>query len=89
MLAALQVFLSGFIIDILYALWVLSVSEGKHWRAAVFSGLMALPSIFGIIHIVDSHILAIPYAVGLALGSVAGMKVNDKLKQRAKSPPEA
>lgn len=86
MLAVLQVFLSGFLIDILYALWVLSVSDGKHWRAAIFSGVMALPSIFGIISIVDSHILAIPYAIGLALGSVAGMKINERLKAKLPSP---
>lgn len=82
MLAVLQVFISGFLIDVLYALWVLSVSSNKKWRAAIVSGLMALPACFGIISIVDSHILIIPYAIGLALGSISGMKINERLSRR-------
>ncbi len=74
-----RVFLFGVIIDVMWVLYILATSQKRIFLAALVSMAMAVPAIFGIVEIVDDKIMAIPYVLGLGCGTVAGLKLHDRL----------
>ena len=68
----LKVFSFGFMIDIMYVLWIWSVGTGNVMLAGIAAVLLALPSLLGYLEIVDNRKMMIPYLSGLFLGSVTG-----------------
>lgn len=67
------VFAAAFLIDVCYVRWMLHVGEGHAWRAGLASMAIGACSLLGLTQVVVDHWLAIPYLLGLGLGTVAGM----------------
>lgn len=78
MLAYLQVFAYGLVIDWAYVLWVRYVASGAKGKAAIASVAVAAPGVFGITAIVSDRILAIPYLVGLFVGTYSCLVISSR-----------
>jgi len=68
------VFCLGFIIDFMYVLWIQSVNKRQVFRAGLYSVGIAAPGIFGYLEIVDDTVMAAPYLLGLAVGTMVTLK---------------
>jgi len=66
----LFVFALGAVIDLMYILWIDSVTHRKIWRAGVYSVGVAAPGLFGFLEVVSNVYMAIPYLAGLAVGTM-------------------
>lgn len=73
----LLIFLSGFIIDIFWTLYIKSVSENKKLSAAIYSTLQGLCQTFFIFSFVNDFYYAIPWLTGLFSGTYCSFYVND------------
>lgn len=69
----IKTFLYGFVIDLGYVFWMISVQHDQRILAAVASICVAAPSIFGYIEISKNKKLAIPYFIGLFVGTLVSM----------------
>lgn len=65
----LKVFVYGALIDIFYVVWIKSVALGNQWIAGLAAVLLATPSLFGYLEITKNKKLAIPYLLGLFVGT--------------------
>jgi hypothetical protein len=72
--AVIAVFLSGFALDFLYTRWFLNVASGKALKATAASMGIGALGLVGVTGVVGSHWLAIPYLLGLGLGTYVGVK---------------
>lgn len=61
----------------MWALYIQFVTADRKFIASICSMFMGLPAIFGFINIYDNHILAIPYVVGLGVGTYLGLTFNN------------
>jgi hypothetical protein len=68
----LKVFCLGFLIDIMYVIWILAVASGSVWLASFASVGMAIPGIFGYMAILEDRKMAVPYLLGLFFGTMCG-----------------
>ena len=62
----------GFMIDILYVIWILAVASGSMWLASSASVAMAIPGLLGYMAILEDRKLMIPYLLGLFFGTMCG-----------------
>ncbi len=76
-----KVFLEGFIIDLMYVLYIWSATKEYYVFTALTSIGVAAPATFGLVAIVDNNMMAIPYFVGLAFGSIAGIYLKKKINK--------
>lgn len=60
-------------LDVFYTRWVLHVSLGQKWAAALCSMLIGLCGLVGLTAVVQDHWAAIPYLLGLGCGTLVGM----------------
>lgn len=74
----LLVFCLGATIDLMYVLWVQSVTKKEILKSGLYSVGVAAPGIFGYLEIVDNTWMAVPYLAGLATGTMATLYVQSK-----------
>lgn len=75
----LLLFFSGFLTEILYVLWMRSMTIGKIWRACLISMLMATFSMLGFTVVSHDPLLIAPYVLGVGIGFVVGVKLSGQL----------
>lgn len=68
------VFMCAFFLDYAYVRWMKATTANQAWRAGAWSTLIGGCGLLGVTSVVTDHWLAIPYLLGLGLGSVAGVK---------------
>ncbi len=79
----LLVFCLGAVIDVMYVLWIRAVNQRQIFRAGVYSIGIAAPGIFGYLEIVSDTLMAVPYLLGLALGTMATLRFGKKKEKPA------
>jgi uncharacterized protein YebE (UPF0316 family) len=84
----IEIFLLGLSIDVFYTLWVLAVSNGRRVLAGLFSVLLYIPSLLGLLNIIDDHILAIPFCLGLFFGTILGISLGSRFSDGSKTTQE-
>jgi hypothetical protein len=73
------VFSCGFILDLLWALYIMSANRGRDIIASLMSVGVAAPALFGYLAIAESSKwMSVPYFIGLFLGTYVGLKVARK-----------
>lgn len=85
MWTAVTVFLFGFIIDWMYVGWTRSVQGFEIFKAGIYSILVAAPGVFGYLEIVNNRWMAIPWFLGLGLGTICSLYYFKKKKERSKN----
>lgn len=75
-----EVFFVGLLIDLLFILWMYASRTYKYTLGAITSVGIAACSLFGFINIYDSKLLAIPYLLGLAVGTIIGMVIQKRIE---------
>jgi hypothetical protein len=66
-------FISGFALDILYCRWVLDVTKSRPLHAGLASMAIGGFGLLGLATAVENHWAAIPYILGLGLGTVTAV----------------
>lgn len=74
-MTALLVFLCAALVDVFYTRWIVNVSSGRPVQAALSSVGVGAAGLVGVTSVVTDHWMAIPYLLGLGVGTVAGMKL--------------
>lgn len=82
----ISLFIVYFIIDLLYARYVISVSDLNAFGASNISVVMYLLTAFGTIQYVENFINIIPIAIGAWLGTFVTLKYEIH-KRKKKNPP--
>jgi hypothetical protein len=72
MLKYIKVFCLGFLIDIMYVVWIIAVASGSVLIASSASVAMATPALFGYMAILEDRKMIIPYLLGLFFGTMCG-----------------
>lgn len=72
MIKYVKVFCLGFLIDIMYVIWILAVASGSVLLASFASVAMATPGIFGYMAILEDRKMIAPYLLGLFFGTMCG-----------------
>jgi hypothetical protein len=75
-------FIVGFLLDVVYTGYVKCVGLNQAWMAGVYSVAIGSMSLLGLTTVIEDHKLAIPYLLGLFLGSVC------TIKWAARKPPK-
>ena len=81
----LQAFVLGFAVDLLYILWFYATAANRYGLGVVASVSISACSLFGFINVYDNRILALPYLIGLALGTLAGIYLQKRMKNAVRS----
>lgn len=68
----LKVFCFGFIIDLMYVVWILAVASGSPFLAGFAAVGLAIPSLLGYMEILSDKKMMYPYLFGLFLGTICG-----------------
>lgn len=76
---ALKVFCFGFIIDVMYVVWIKAVASGSAWLAGFAAVGLAAPGLFGYLEIVNNRKLIKFYLLGLFIGTVCGTVLHGHL----------
>ena len=79
MLQAVLVFVFALLIDVLYVFWFMAITEKKRWWAALMSVMLGGCALFSVGSVIRNTWMAIPYLVGLGIGTVIGMALKDRL----------
>ena len=82
MLEYLKVFSFGLIIDLAYVLYIIAVTNDRYITAGVATAAVAAPGLFGYMAVYDNKILAIPYLLGLCVGTIVGMMLKKRMTQK-------
>lgn len=85
----LQVFFYGFLIDLMFILWFYAAESENYPAVCVTAVLLAAPSVYGIITIVNDTSLAPWYLFGLGVGSMAGVFVKKRIRLHKEKKSEA
>lgn len=83
-LLILKVFSFALVIDVMWVLYILTVSKNKRFLASIVSMMMGAPAIFGYLEIVNNVMMSIPYLIGLGVGTLVGLKLHDVLSKNEK-----
>lgn len=81
--AVIQAFVLGFAIDLFYCLWFYATAANRYILGVFASVSLSACTLFGFINVYDTRILAIPYLLGLALGTIVGIFLQKKFKREA------
>ncbi len=79
LLEILQVFVLGFLIDILYIAWMYSTQQNNYLLAVLSTVSISACSLFGFINVYDDRVLAVPYLIGLVLGTIVGIFLKKRI----------
>jgi hypothetical protein len=71
----LSVFLAGLTIDLAYVSWMNHVAAGNYGRAAFWSVAIGACSLIGLTSVIGNSMTVVPWLLGLAAGTVAGMYI--------------
>jgi hypothetical protein len=74
---ALKVFCYGFLIDVMYVIWIKAVASGSALLAGTAAVGLTLPGLLGYMEILSNKKLMYPYLFGLFLGTVCGTLLHD------------
>lgn len=72
MKTAIKVFCYGFIIDVMYVIWIKAVASGSAVLAGFAAVGLAMPGLYGYLEIVNNRKLVKFYLLGLFLGTICG-----------------
>lgn len=75
----LQAFMLGVLIDILYIAWIWSANSNRYAIGVISSVAISACSLFGFINVYDDRWLAIPYLLGLAVGTIIGIFIKKRV----------
>lgn len=64
----------GTLLDLAYTRWVQHTGQQRALHAAAYSMLIGVMSLTGIVLVVEQREFAVPYVLGLGLGSFLGVK---------------
>jgi uncharacterized protein YebE (UPF0316 family) len=78
----LKVFSFAIIIDLMWVLYILASTEKRRIAAAFYSMCIGGPALFGTLEVVENVWLSIPYLLGLGIGSILGIELNERIKRR-------
>ncbi|HPI69257.1 MAG TPA: hypothetical protein PLV06_11410 [Bacteroidales bacterium] len=73
------------VLDMLYAHYILALTESKAFKSAITSSIIMGMSLFGTIEIIRNHWNAIPIIIGCFCGTYLTVKLQ-QLKQVDRSP---
>jgi len=74
------VFFAGFLLDILYTVWIRDVTEGRAWRAAAASMSIGWLGLLGFLSAVVDLRYGAFYVMGLGAGTYVGVKYGNSRK---------
>lgn len=81
MVKIILVFLIGLAIDVLSVFWNYFVIRNKALYAATLSLVLTSCVIFGILNIVKTTVLIVPYLAGVFIGAYIGVRLKQKLER--------
>jgi hypothetical protein len=70
----LTAFAVGFVLDLAYTRWVQHTATGGAVQAAVYSTVIGALGLTGVLLVVEQRENAVPYLLGLGLGSYVGVR---------------
>lgn len=73
--SVLAVFMSAFVLDLLYVLWFHAIETKRVFQGVVSSMLLGACGLYGTVSAVGNRWLAIPYLLGLGAGTALGIFV--------------
>lgn len=73
-------FLSGVVIEALYAIGVLFIAEKRKLIAAIISVVWGVALLIGVNEAFKNHTAAILWCIGLGIGTYVGMWLKEKFK---------
>lgn len=71
----------GFVLNLIYALYVRTLAEGKTLMAAIFSETVVFVGAVSTINYVENHLLIIPLIIGGFFGTLSSDKVLAYIKK--------
>lgn len=81
-LTILKVLSYGILIDVIWVFYILHVNDRMKVRASILSSMMAAPALFGFIDVISNKFLAVPYLLGLGIGTFTGMTLHEKIEEK-------
>ena len=79
MIEVIVAFLSMFVVDILYGIFIKYVNQEKEVQAGIFSGLIYFVACIATIDFIENHWLLIPATIGAGLGTYVGVLINKRM----------